>query len=267
MFTKTWRSHDEAQVATAEVGLVVKSEALNPRTSRVYYELLNPAGGIIAVGHKDITLDMRREDTLRFLARIPDSLLWSPGRPTRLALRVKTQHEGRYLEYMNFPLGFRTLETNNGRLAVNGIPVTLRVREVPPQLDGSEIAALRAQGYNTLKLLPGPDRRHCTTRAIRWDVRNSTGPDRHPKQRRFAPCRRQPLERPRMARSLYRTHRRQLPTSKRHPSVIAFALATKSANGINLYESYLNMKKFGDSRPFIYPDAAGEWNSDKLELE
>ena len=33
-------------------------------------------------------------------------------------------------------------------------------------------------------------------------------------------------------------------TSKRHPSVIAFSLATKSANGINLYESYLNMKKF-----------------------
>ena len=56
-------------------------------------------------------------------------------------------------------------------------------------------------------------------------------------------------------------------TSKRHPSVIAFSLATKSANGINLYESYLNMKKFSDTRPFIYPDAAGEWNSDGLKPE
>ena len=55
--------------------------------------------------------------------------------------------------------------------------------------------------------------------------------------------------------------------SKRHPSVIAFSLATQSANGINLYESYLNMKKSGDPRPFIYPDAAGEWNSDKLEMQ
>lgn len=53
-------------------------------------------------------------------------------------------------------------------------------------------------------------------------------------------------------------------TTKRHPSVVAFALATQSANGINLYESYLNMKRFGDSRPFIYPDAGGEWDSDKL---
>lgn len=55
--------------------------------------------------------------------------------------------------------------------------------------------------------------------------------------------------------------------SKRHPSVIAFSLATQSANGINLYESYLDMKKSGDPRPFIYPDAAGEWNSDKLEMQ
>ena len=49
--------------------------------------------------------------------------------------------------------------------------------------------------------------------------------------------------------------------------IIAFSLATHSANGINLYESYLNMKKSGDPRPFIYPDAAGEWNSDKLEMQ
>jgi len=27
------------------------------------------------------------------------------------------------------------------------------------------------------------------------------------------------------------------------------------------------MKKSGDPRPFIYPDAAGEWNSDKLEMQ
>jgi len=27
------------------------------------------------------------------------------------------------------------------------------------------------------------------------------------------------------------------------------------------------MKRFGDSRPFIYPDAGGEWDSDKLALE
>lgn len=81
ILTKTWRSTEEGDNVMAEVGLVVKSEALNPRTSRVHYELLSPAGKTSATGYKDIKLNMRGEDTLRFLARIPDSLLWNPERP------------------------------------------------------------------------------------------------------------------------------------------------------------------------------------------
>ena len=56
-------------------------------------------------------------------------------------------------------------------------------------------------------------------------------------------------------------------TAKRHPSVIGFALARQSANGINLYETYLHMKRFDEIRPFVYPDAEGEWNSDRLLTE
>ena len=56
-------------------------------------------------------------------------------------------------------------------------------------------------------------------------------------------------------------------TTKLHPSVIVFSLATQSANGINLYESYLKVKELHEERPFIYPDAEGEWNSDRLQLE
>ena len=81
--------------ATAEVALVIKSEALNPRTSRIHYQLLTPTGENAATGHKDITLAMRGEDTLRFLARIPANMLWSPELPTQYTLRLKTQHEGR----------------------------------------------------------------------------------------------------------------------------------------------------------------------------
>lgn len=42
-----------------------------------------------AAGQKDVTLDMRREDTLRFLARIPANLLWSAELPTQYTLRLK----------------------------------------------------------------------------------------------------------------------------------------------------------------------------------
>ena len=88
VITRTRLAEDGS--ATAEVAVVLKSNALNPRTSRVHYELLSPAGKTSATGYKDIKLNMRGEDTLRFLARIPDSLLWSPEKTPRFTLRVKT---------------------------------------------------------------------------------------------------------------------------------------------------------------------------------
>ena len=142
--------------ATAEIAVAVKSEALNPRTSRIHYQLLTPTGENAAAGQKDVTLDMRREDTLRFLARIPANLLWSAELPTQYTLRLKTQHEGRYVEYLELRLGFRSVEMQDGRMSLNARPVTLRVREVPAAITENEIAALREQGFNTLKLLPGP---------------------------------------------------------------------------------------------------------------
>ena len=268
VLTKSWRSSEENDKVMAEIALVVKTESLNPRTSRIHYELLTPAGSNAAIGYKDVTLDMRREDTVRFLARIPDSMLWNPGRPTQYTLRVKTQHEGRYMEYIELPLGFRTVELRNGQLAVNGNPVALRTREVPPQFPAEEIAKLREQGFNTLRLLPGP-----VSPAL-YAVCDTMGmyviPQAPIDTRSSGESRRiggNPSNDPAWQNAYVERTEDSYHTSKRHPSVIAFSLATKSANGINLYESYLNMKKFSETRPFIYPDAAGEWNSDGLKLE
>ena len=83
-------------------------------------------------------------------------MLWSAELPTQYTLRLKTQHEGRYVEYLELRLGFRSVEMQDGRMSLNTRPVTLRVREVPAAITENEIAALREQGFNTLKLLPGP---------------------------------------------------------------------------------------------------------------
>ena len=268
VLTKSWRSSEENDKVMAEIALVVKTESLNPRTSRIHYELLTPAGSNAAIGYKDVTLDMRREDTVRFLARIPDSMLWNPGRPTQYTLRVKTQHEGRYMEYIEVPLGFRTVEVQNGQLAVNGTPVTLRTREVPAHASADEIAALRGQGYNTLKLLPGPVSPTlygtCDTLGMYVIVQAPIDTRSSGESRRIGG---NPSNAPEWLGAYVERTADSYHASKRHPSVIAFSLATQSANGINLYESYLDMKKSGDPRPFIYPDAAGEWNSDKLEMQ
>lgn len=265
---KNSRNRADDDFLTAEVGIVVKTGALNPRTSRIHYELLAPDGTTAAVGHNDLTLDMRREDTLRFLVRVPDTLQWSPAHPVRYTLRLKTQYEGRDAEHLEFRPGFRTVETDNGRLIVNGQPVALRVREVRSEIGPDEIKALREQGCNTLRLLPGTDAESiceaCDSLGLYAIVTAPVDTRRSGLSRRRGG---NPSNDPAWQEAYIERAEASYHTTKRHPSVIAFALAHQSANGINLYETYLNMKRFDEPRPFVYFDAEGEWNSDRLIVE
>ena len=56
-------------------------------------------------------------------------------------------------------------------------------------------------------------------------------------------------------------------STKQHPSIIAYTIAESSANGINLYDSYSTLKQRAKSRPILYFEANGEWNSDKLKFQ
>ena len=254
--------------ATAEVAIAVKSEALNPRTSRIHYQLIAPSGENAAAGFKDLTLEMRGEDTVRFLARIPANELWTPELPTQYILRLKTQHEGRYVEFAELRMGFREVAVSEGRLLLNGQPITLRVREVPGSLDENAIANLREAGYNTFRLLPGPVSEefleYCDEQGVCVIAQAPIDTSRSGDSRRKGgnPSNDPAWKEAYIERALNSYH-----TTKRHPSVVAFSLATRSSNGINLYESYLKMKQLGEQRPFIYPEAGGEWNSDRLLLE
>ncbi len=268
LLVKSRRTAPGDDFVMAEVGIVVKTASLNPRTSRICYELLTPQGATVVAGHGDMTLDMRREDTLRFLARIPDTLLWSAAHPERWTLRLKTQHEGRYVEYMEFRPGFRTAEVADGRLLLNGRPAELRVRRVRPDIGPDEIASLRDQGYNTLHLLPG------AVAESLYDTCDSLGlylvVTAPIDTRRTGTSRRRGgnlSNDPDWQGAFVERAETSYHTAKRHPSVIAFSLGRESANGICLYETYLRMKRFDESRPFIYPDAAGEWNSDRMLTE
>lgn len=249
----------------AEVGIIVRTAGLNPKTSRIHYDLRTPDSTRLASGHQDLTLGMRGEDTIRFVIAVPDSLRWSAESPVLCQLRLKTQYEGRYMEYICIPLGFRTIEMHQGEMFVNGSPTPLRIREIDPSTPIGEMTRIKAQGYNAVKLRAGAvtegfyaaadtlgiyviAQAPIDTRRSGTDIRKGGNPTNDPAWL--------PAFLERTADSYHST--------KRHPSVVAFSLAEKSANGINLYESYLNMKRIDETRPFIYPDAGGEWNSDSL---
>ncbi len=253
--------------ATADIGLVVKTQSLNPRTSRIHYELLAPTGQRIAGGMQPITLDMRREDTLHFLATVPDTLLWCPERPVQCTLRLKTQHEGRFVEYAELPMGFRTIATDEaGQLRLNGQETTLRNCEAAPDIPLQELTALHEKGFNALRLKAG------TVRPGLYADCDRTGmlviAQAPIDTSKSSPSRKRggnPSNDPRWRTHFIERVEDAYHAAKRHPSVIAFGLAENSANGICLYESYLSVKRFGDDRPFIYPDGGNEWNNDPLK--
>lgn len=267
-FVRTQLGEDRKH-ATAEVGIIVKSYALNPRTSRIHYELFDPAGGRITGGTRDITLDMRREDTIRFLATVADTLLWQPGRPVQCTLRLKTQHEGRFAEYIELPVGLRDVQVDaTGEMQLNGVPVSLHAATLPPTATAQQIEALREAGFNAVKLNPGSVRPGLYDDCDRLgmlviaqapiDTRTSGASRKRGGNPSNDPAWRDNFIE-RVTDSYY--------TAKRHPSVVAFSIAEASANGICLYESYLRAKQLGDPRPFIYRDGGNEWNNDPLQLD
>lgn len=265
VFVRTQLNGEEA---STEIGIVVKTGALNAKTSRIHYELLTPSNEVAAIGYRDITLDMRREDTVRFIASVPRHLLWEPETPTRYTLRLKTQYEGRYLEYIELHPGFCAVGTDGEVPTINGRPARLKKRDVVPWLTGNDMAALKELGYNTLRpiadLVPDSFYALCDEMGFYAIAQAPIDTRKSGESRRKGA---NPTNDPAWRSAFIERTQDSYHTAKRHPSVIAFSLAEESSNGINLYESYLNLKRLEPDRPIVYPAAAGEWNTDRLPYE
>ncbi len=264
---KTTRS--PAGQLNASVAIAVKSEALNERTSRINYELLSPQGHIVTRGYTDLTLDMRREDTLYMFAAIPDSLAWSAESPTLYRLNLSTQYRGRHLEYISFDLGLRSVGVAaDGELLINGEPQVLKGIEIPVSSTVEQMAAAKAAGLNIVKIAAGA---HCEALYDYADQHGlyvvATAPINSSHSGEDILRGGNPTnDLSRMAEYLERIDAIYHST-KRHASVVAYSLADSSLNGINLYEGYLYLKQREDQRPIIYFDNGGEWNGDLLQVE
>ena len=252
--------------AVAEFNIIVKTDALNPKSSRIHYELFTPDTTRVAYGYKDITLEMRGEDTVSFATVVPAKWLWSIHNPTLLRLVVRNQIEGRYAEKVVVPIGLREIKYSDKRLSVNGKQAPLRVAEVDASVSAAEIANLKIQGYNAVVAPAGVSAEalfaRCDSVGIyaipqlaidtshgAAHIKRDGNPSNNPTWKEFY-----------LARTGEMYH-----TNKTHPSVVAFSLGGGRTNGINLYESYLMLKSLEPNRPIIFFGANGEWNNDVIE--
>ncbi|MFI3285656.1 MAG: glycoside hydrolase family 2 TIM barrel-domain containing protein [Rikenellaceae bacterium] len=251
------------------VAIAVKSTALLERVSRINYELISPVGRVATSGSLDVTLDMRREDTLRFFVVTPDSMAWSAATPNLYKLKLSTQYRGRHLEHLAFDLGLRSVEcSDSGELIVNGSSVALKAAEIEPTTTNMRVAELKSRGYNALMISAGtynPELFRFADSVGLYVV--ATAPINSSKSGDNTLVGGNPTNNPERTAEYIERVDAIYHTTKLHPSVIAYSLADSSLNGINLYESYLYLKSRENQRPIIYEDNQGEWNSDRLNIE
>ncbi len=250
----------------AEFNIVVKTDALNPKTSRIHYELLAPDTTRLAYGYKDLTLEMRGEDTVSFATIVPAKWLWSIHRPSLLRLVVRNQVEGRYVENIAVPVGLREVEYSDGKLSVNAKSAALRAATVPATISAQEISDLKVQGYNALMVKAGEaaDALYARCDSVGIYAIPQTAIDTSQGASHIG-IDGNPSNDPAWKEHYLSRTGEMYHTAKTHPSVVAFSLGGGRTNGINLYESYLMLKKLEEHRPIIYLGAGGEWNSDTIE--
>lgn len=255
----------KSEYANVEVGLIVKTESLNPKTARIHYELIAPDTTVVTQGYKDVTLGMRGEDTVKFMARIPYVLTWCTDMPVRYRLNIKTQIEGRYAEYQSRMIGFRDIDINEeGDFMINGIKTELFYRDFDPlKVTEKDIIAARVLKYNALRFkmgaVPQNVYRMCDSLGMYVIAQIPINTSKSGLSRRIGG---NPSNDPKWKAAYLDRAETAYRTTCGQASVIGYVMAEESSNGINLYETYLRLKALERKRPILYIEAAGEWNSD-----
>lgn len=255
----------KSEYANVEVGLIVKTESLNPKTARIHYELIAPDTTVVTQGYKDVTLGMRGEDTVKFMARIPYVLTWCADMPVRYRLNIKTQIEGRYAEYQSRMIGFRDIDINEeGDFMINGIKTELFYRDFDPlKVTEKDIIAARLLKYNALRFkmgaVPQNVYRMCDSLGMYVIAQIPINTSKSGLSRRIGG---NPSNDPKWKAAFLDRAETAYRTTCGQASVIGYVMAEESSNGINLYETYLRLKALERKRPILYIEAAGEWNSD-----
>ena len=248
-----------------EAAVVVKTDALNPKQGRISYELAYE-GERLTAGYKDVKLEMRGEDTVRFVAIVPKVLLWSTESPTLLTLTLRNRIEGRYAENIVVPVGARAVEYRDNTLFVNGKATSLKTAVVSSNVSVGELQQMKDSGFNAVTVAAGEAAAGlydaCDSAGVyvvtQVAVDTSNGGRSIKKGGNASNDPTLTDEYP--SRTFAAFH-----TAKNHPSVVAFSLGGGIVNGINTYESYLLMKGLDGSRPVVYDGAGGEWNNDRFD--
>ena len=236
----------------------------------VGYDIYSPQGKLLEFNMTEITIPGRSTDTVRYTPFIYGTYAnkWEAGskNPPLYRVMLFTHRNGVYKEYMPLKIGFGKTEFVDGRLMRLGRELQLVRAEYNAAADRkttlSELKSLKSKGKNTI--CPS-----CPQPAWFYELCDELGlyvidcaaisaPERRDDRRVGGT----PSNDPALVDEYLERVKSMYYRSRNFTCVIAYELGSPSGNGYNMYKAYEWLKSVEKSRPVIYGDAAGEWNSD-----
>lgn len=236
----------------------------------VGYDIYSPQGKLLDFNMTEITIPGRSTDTVRYSPFIYHTYenKWEAGskNPPLYRVMLFTRRNGVYKEYMPLKIGFGKTELVDGRLMRLGKELQLVKAEYDAAADRkttlSELKSLKSKGKNTI--CPS-----CPQPAWFYELCDELGLYVIDRAAIDAPEKRDdrrvggtPSNDPRLVDEYLERVKAMYYRSRNFTCVIAYELGSPSGNGYNMYKAYEWLKSVEKSRPVIYADAAGEWNSD-----
>ena len=253
---------NEQGSALAEVAVPIKCDALNPKSTRIHYALRLNDTILLAEGYREVTLDMRREDTLRFACVVPSTALWSHKSPARVRLELESRIDNRIVECLSRTIGLRQLTHEGGKLLINREELKLnlveweKAKSLNKVIKGGYNGVIITFDRGALALIE-----ECEKRGLYVVVRtpiNTTQLGDHIR-RGGNPSNDLVWNESYLWRNAYVLH-----ATKGYSAVVGYEIAQGTTSGINIYDTYLMMKRLAPHHLIIYRGADGEWATDEM---
>ncbi|MFI3295516.1 MAG: glycoside hydrolase family 2 TIM barrel-domain containing protein, partial [Rikenellaceae bacterium] len=256
-----------------EIALLVKSELLNPHDVTIYYDLYDSKGRLVNQEHKPLRIDMRRQDTVRFTSTIMNVNKWDFETPELYTAMFSIKREGRFTEYVARRVGFRSIESVDKRVLINGQPTVFRgvnlymINSLHSDFVSSDtiiknLITLREQGVNAIRTpYPLQNKFYDACDSVGMYVISNANLNTRNMYRPLSKggaVSNDPAWRDIFVERVVSSYE----YLKLHPSVVAFGLGEDAGNGYNMYQAYLEIRRRNSDAVIVYDEANMEWNTD-----
>lgn len=245
----------------AEFAIPVKCNTLNRKELRLHYTLRMGDSLVVAEGYREMGLDMRREDTLRFACVVPAKGLWSAQSPKSLRLDLESSIDNRVVECVSRKVGLRQIALDEGKLRINNEVVEPKMVELAALKSLDEVPQF---GFNTVIVTLNRNTQQiieeCAQRGLYVVVRTPIDTTSLGDNIRRGG---NPSNDPLWNESYLWRNIHALNTTKGNCAIIGYAIAKGKTSGLNIYDSYVMLKSLVPNYLVIYEGAKGEWATDK----